>query len=463
MRSLSLLEASKNPQVLQVELLRQRLMDSCSTWEHQSQKPSAESGLIAAATNNGWLVSTAEIGLSEMLSGVWIRKRISAGLNPIKLSNMDRLNEEQRRAAHILCENPVSCLYGLPGTGKTFVLKTVYDSLIAAGKRVAILSFTGGAASRLGEVIGASGSTIHRYLGYNQGRFIHTREDPTEDDAIIIDEAGQLSSVLHYNLLNGIREDCHVIYTGDPNQLGSIEPGNTLSDLISSIPSAELVQIQRTNPNGPIGMAARAMLDGNIPHTQEDKGDGFYLKPCIDSKIIEIGFLAHKRMADIHSVPFHKLRALCPTNKLVSEYNAFCLKNYDGIIPIIGRKNNYDDEYFNGDTGILVDGEFVQFDNGAYVKFINKPGIHEFGFASTVYVAQGREWPASMLLLPHLGCGRPNFSAVYTAITRAKNRFIVIGSMNNFIAAIRARNKLQRTTLLPSFVRGEAEVLQARS
>lgn len=419
-------------------------------------------GIIQAVTDSGLLYqSTQDIGTADLTAGVWIRKRKRFGARSIPLvAGSGYLSQRQLGAALNALSEPVSGLTGLPGTGKTFVMRAVAESMAKAGLNFRAVSFCGSAASRLGASIGCDASTIHRLLGFNGFEFEYNENNKLEGiDAVFIDESGQLCSHLNGRLLSALRDDCRVIYIGDPNQLLSIEPGNVLLDVMKCVSTSELLEIRRTNPNGPIGMACAAILRGEVPQPAESKGNGFYLQPCSDDRLVPTAFKAHDRMSVLHNVGFHEIRMIAPSNFLVNDYNRHCEENYSGIIPMIARKNNYDENYFNGDVGILAaNGVLI---NGRLVKYSSD--VFKRGFSSTTFVAQGHEFVCSGYMIANKGCGRPKFEDVYTAVTRGRDRFIVIGCMSAFIKGIKRKHRRERTSLLAEFIKNTATILQPKS
>lgn len=103
--------------------------------------------------------------------------------------------------------------------------------------------------------------------------------------------------------------------------------------------------------------------------------------------------------------------------------------------PVMVTRNDYDLGLFNGDIGILLpdpQGEpRVAFETShgdiRYYLPGRLPG-HETSFAMTVHKSQGSEFSRVMLLLPE--CWQPVVTRelIYTAITRARDHFYLLGS-----------------------------------
>ena len=146
----------------------------------------------------------------------------------------------------------------------------------------------------------------------------------------------------------------------------------------------------------------------------------------------------------------------------VKEANAFLLKEAKAAggvrgdylsmvgVPITVTHNTPDRNLFNGDVGVTVKGPHgmvVLFPRGA--KTIACPVAllpeHELAYAMTVHKSQGSEFENVMVVLPD-DENHPllNRQIVYTGITRAKKRAVVVGTEGALTAAL--KRKLERDT-----------------
>ena len=146
----------------------------------------------------------------------------------------------------------------------------------------------------------------------------------------------------------------------------------------------------------------------------------------------------------------------------VKEANAFLLKEAKAAakvsgdylsmvgVPIMVTHNTPDRNLFNGDVGVTVKGPHgmvVLFPRGA--KTIACPVAllpeHELAYAMTVHKSQGSEFENVMVVLPD-DENHPllNRQIVYTGITRAKKRAVVVGTEKALTAAL--KRKLERDT-----------------
>ena len=123
----------------------------------------------------------------------------------------------------------------------------------------------------------------------------------------------------------------------------------------------------------------------------------------------------------------------------------------DDGIPVIVTKNTRTLNLFNGDVGVTVRrpgrGVHVLFPRGEKVVScpVSKLPEHELAYAMTVHKSQGSEFENVMVVLP-ADDGHPLLSRqiVYTGITRAKKRAVVVGTEKALAAAL--RRKIERDT-----------------
>ena len=226
---------------------------------------------------------------------------ISAIPDDTKSSDITKLNTEQKAAFITAVDTTLSIITGGPGTGKTFLIKSIVDHI--GVDECAILAPTGKAAVRITQATGYSASTMHKYLGINIGgqggnqagakeqlgpkgpedkiagiasEASHTfsrpstytyPDNPAPHNVFIIDEFSMVDVELFAKFLSAIRPfpQSRVILIGDPDQLPSIGPGNVLHDLISlrgeGIPVTTLCEPVRTSKENLIYKNAAYLRD----------------------------------------------------------------------------------------------------------------------------------------------------------------------------------------------------------
>lgn len=150
-----------------------------------------------------------------------------------------QLDPLQQEAVASACniENRVVVITGPAGTGKTTILKKVYDILTEHGYRVALTSPTGKAAKRIYEATGITATTMHRLLEYSHpgdpdpktGKPMgvsvprRNRQNQLEYDVVLGDEYAMVNEELHRALFDALPSGGVVRCFGDDNQLAPIE------------------------------------------------------------------------------------------------------------------------------------------------------------------------------------------------------------------------------------------------
>jgi exodeoxyribonuclease V alpha subunit len=189
------------------------------------------------------------------------------------------LNDRQLEAVKIACHNNVSIITGLPGTGKTTLLKAILN--IYQDKRIRLASPTGKAAKRMEEATGLPACTVHRLLEYYPVAEMFKRGvgAPLEADLVILDEVSMMDTWLTDCLLKAIALGTKLILVGDADQLPSVGPGNILADLLACdwIPSIKLTQIMRQAEASTIIKNAHRINRG-LPIDIYKKKDFFFIE-----------------------------------------------------------------------------------------------------------------------------------------------------------------------------------------
>jgi len=401
----------------------------------------------------------------------------------------DRLGDVQREEGIVLADrqktavrealvNGVLVITGGPGTGKTTIIKTIIKLLCREGYEVALAAPTGRAAKRMTEATGFEAKTIHRLLeiGYTGEEtslvFQRTETNPVEADVVIIDEVSMVDILIMNHLLKAIPPGTRLILVGDADQLPSVGPGNVLKDIINSgmIKTVRLNEIFRQAEESMIIVNAHRINRGEFPCLNAKDKDFFFMHRNSGEDIVKtILELCRKRLPDTYGYdPMRHIQVLTPMRKgitgvtnlnlelqkvLNAENNHKCEKPYHEFIfregdRVMQIKNNYNlkweragDSYidgmgvFNGDTGIIqkIDTEeqrlTVLFEDEKLVEYdFSILEEIEPAFAITIHKSQGSEFP--VVILP-LFSGPPVLmtrNLLYTAVTRAKNLVILVGS-----------------------------------
>lgn len=408
------------------------------------------------------------------------------------------LSDEQLAAVQAAWENPVCVITGGPGTGKTTIVRAALQMFGSAGLKCALAAPTGRAAKRMQEATGEDASTIHRLLEYtfdeetHDGQFRINEDNPLDADVVIVDEMSMVDAFLFRSLLRGIEPGTRLVMIGDANQLPSVGPGNVLSDLIMSgtLPTFLLTRIYRNS--GRIAQGAHQILSGRMP---EFDADEFVFLDCVGMDNVsgevqrayeealssgqDVQVIAPIKKTAIGSVQLNNTlrERVNPASEDKPEIvrGEHVYRTGDRVMQIV---NDYSRKWenheagekgegvYNGDIGMIesiVGGEVrVVFEDGRTAVYAaDQVDALDGAFAYTIHKAQGSEF--DLIILPmHYGqfdfLSRP---LLYTAVTRAKKKVIVIGSRACFEAMVRNNKMRSRWTMLAQELRILKDILNS--
>ncbi len=383
-----------------------------------------------------------------------------------------RYAKQQRTAVELCASRQVMLLTGGPGTGKTTSLRGVLALFETLGLETALTAPTGRAAKRMGETCGTDALTIHRLLETKldpftgQLAFTKNQDDPLEVDAVIVDETSMVDVSLMAALLAALRGDCRLVLVGDPDQLPSVGPGNVLDHLIRSgaVPAVSLTEIFRQARESAIVMNAHGVNRGDVPELNNKARDFFYLGRRDAARTVDtVVELCKPRLPQNMGIPPEQIQVLTPTrkrgagtaalNRALQEalnpaqegrgeraFGPYIFREGDRVMQV---KNNYDLFWenpdtgekdlgvFNGDIGTIVEvdvgGITVSFEGRLAAYPPELLGELEPAYAVTVHKAQGSEYRAVILALSDVPPSLLARGVLYTAITRARELFILVG------------------------------------
>ncbi len=362
----------------------------------------------------------------------------------------------------------VMILTGGPGTGKTTVLKGILCALRLQHYSIAVCAPTGRAAKRAKESTGYDSSTIHRMLSfsYEVNGFKYNDSNPLEEDVVVIDEVSMVDLLLFQSLLKAMTPRKRLILVGDADQLPSVGAGNVLKDLIDSgaVPVVRLETIHRQKESSRIPYAAQDIKYGIMPDLTNKGSRDFFFIPNKDEKNVcdEIVELVSNRLPRAFGIGKGDVQVLCPKrsngltcsssmNKLLQEslnptgpalqYGETFFRKGDSVMQM---KNNYDKGVFNGDVGIIreVSEELgymvVNYQDSDVLVRYEENDLDELdlSYATTIHKSQGSEYNTVIIPVLNSAYIMLQRNLIYTAVTRARERCIIIGDRQALYAAI---------------------------
>lgn len=363
---------------------------------------------------------------------------------------------------------------------------------------VALAAPTGKAAARLEEALheaagsmdvsaetraalqGLSASTLHRLLGWRPGsrsRFRHGRENRLPHDVVIVDETSMVSLSMMAALAEAVRPGARLVLVGDPGQLTSVEAGAVLGDIVVSDALADGVVVLEKVHRYEAGIAelATAISAGDADTVLDLLLAGLedVVWVDVDAAAAHVEELAEVRDVAVAAASgvvssassgdasgalrvLESFRLLCAHRRgphgaqtwmrVLEGWLAEGVAGFDpGAEWYVGRpllvtENDYGLKLYNGDTGVVIDvgDDRVQaaFERGGEpVTFSpTRLGAVDTVYAMTIHKSQGSQFGTVAVVLPDADSAMLTRELLYTAVTRARERVVIVGDE----AAVRA-------------------------
>ncbi len=416
---------------------------------------------------------TAESGQAEQAVAAWEQ---SEGIT---------LAAAQREAVAAALRHGVLVLTGGPGTGKTVTVKGILAVLAEQGFKILLGAPTGRAAKRLGEACGREAATLHRLLEATGGRegaplFMRDDRNPLDADVVIVDEASMIDITLMYYFLRAVPEGCRVVLVGDVDQLPAVGPGSVLKDIIRSgtVPVVRLSEVFRQAGESIIVVNAHRINRGLLPDIRSSAD--FQFRDIADETAVAdaIVRLCSQELPAAGFDPLTDIQILSPMHRQpcgVENLNRLLQAALNPPSParppvggasglrlgdkVMQTRNNYNKGIFNGDIGFIVGAD----DGIAVVRYPDGDILYEraeldelvLAYAMSVHKSQGSEYPVVVMPLVAGHYVMLQRNLLYTAVTRAKQRVILIGAKASLQTALANDRTRRRYTLLAERLRGE--------
>ena len=410
-------------------------------------------------------------------------------LEPPVVTNIDALIAEAQRELGILLSekqaegvrkaftNLISIITGGPGTGKTTVQKVLlYVNKKLGGTRVLLTAPTGRASRRMAESTGYPGAvTMHSIMGLTNDEECEAIADMLDADFIIADEYTMADMRLSYEFFTHIKNGTRLVLVGDINQLPSVGPGNVFRELVMCgvIPVTVLDMVFRQAENSRIAINAHRMQENNA---KLDYGTEFELYEA-DTAEKAAAIVENVYRQEIAAYGVDKVQVLTPFRKRGdASVDALNERLWNIVNPaekgkaeiksgkrsfrvgdrIIHNKNK--DSISNGDIGCLTD-VFLDEDSMVYANLEFSEGrtveyseeeleLIEHAYATTVHKSQGSEYPVVILTWLPMFYKMLRRNILYTAVTRAKEKVIIVGSKKAIYMAVHNTESDKRNTRL---------------
>lgn len=345
--------------------------------------------------------------------------------------------------------------------------------------------------------------TLHRFLGFDPRQphqFFHHAGNLADRDLVLVDEASMIDLPLFVKLLEALPLGAQVILMGDPDQLAAVESGSVLKDLCQDQDSRKptsalapylpkkvelgppgprlldhrlrLEESHRFDPKAGIGRLAQAirlgeegawgLLGEEGPLAQRSVKTPLELEAALKAWLLEGRH--YERLLSTNDpaqalAALGQVQVLCALregpfgvagiNPLVQRL-VFGDQGWDNLShrPILIGANEPDLELYNGDLGVILrspkgrQGDQAWFEGPQGPRSVPLALLppYEPAFALTVHKSQGSEYDQVALVLPPTSQEILSQELLYTALTRAKKSFLLLGERPVFEGALKVRS-----------------------
>jgi len=354
------------------------------------------------------------------------------------------------------------------------------------------------ASTARGRLAQIKATTLHRLLSITpQHSAGFNTTNPLPYDLIVVDEASMVNLALMTQLFDALSPHSSIVLVGDPDQLASVEAGAVLGDIVaaattsptdpSSIAAAsdlgartvKLTRNYRFEAGSGIAELAdlvrRGETDAVLALLSEGRADVAWIDPTDNdaaqkvedeavAAALKVVTEARAGNIDVAMRESVEHNVVCATrygkfgvNYWTEKIQIELLKQipdcdadqawYAGR-PIMITVNDYLNNLFNGDTGLVVNDISSEDSSANELKVVfetndgwrrlspSQVGEHKTWWASTIHKTQGSEFDRVVVCLPEAPARVLSRELLYTGLTRARTQVSVVASSAALVTAI---------------------------
>lgn len=425
-------------------------------------------------------------------------KNIDAAIQKAESIQGFEYTEQQREAIKSIVDNNVLIIAGKSGSGKTSVVKgivTLIESLYPY-KTISQCALSARAARRMYEVTARPAYTIHRLLAWKNGRFEYNELNPLLSDVIVADEFSMNNIGIALSLFKAVKQGAKLILVFDHAQLPPIGNGAVAQDLLKNsnyakykfekvhrqaeksgiLKDANLIRLMRN----PIKKLEPSLVHGEYKDMiyrfilDREKIHDFAIKSYLDAVekfgLDNVMLISPRKNKVLNSVELlnKSIQDIYITDRI--KYLDFGQTRYYVGDKVIHKVNNYEKNVVNGELGVISDitndkiivdygyDIYELMENQREIKKIityTKEDLSELqlGYSMTVHSAQGSQAKITIVVLDNTHHILLDATMLYTAITRASKKCLLIAEPTAFKRCINNNKTIDRQTFLKDFAR----------
>lgn len=373
-----------------------------------------------------------------------------------------------------------------PGCGKTQLLEIFCQMTLQA---VAFCTPTGKAAKVLLPRVqryGWKATTIHHLLEPSTDGFQRNSEHQLDFDVVVVDEASMVDLALFWALLLALKPTAHLILVGDPDQVGSVAPGNVLANIRKmeadhhalSKPyrnGGDILKMISAVRNGkfelpPIGSADVTYVD-RLDTTEEcfAQVEDEYLSAIgragISQTVLLLAMRKGNREQPGWNTTYMNARLQARINPGGEPVRGTGFRIGDRVIILKNMllpppaNSNISLAVVNGDTGYVasmilkpdsqVELYYIVLDDGRRIGMPLDLSDHVgLAYALTVHKSQGSEYQEVIVVVASGGASFMNRPLFYTAISRARTHLSLFGDAPVLARVVRRSGGVRYSALV---------------